>query len=426
MAKYQLECGPRLKALRVCIYGQPGIGKTTLGAQFPNPVFIDVEDGSNQLNVARLPRPTSWTMFIDELNEVRLGNVPCSSIIIDTADAAEQLCTAHVCADNNWKGIEDAGWGKGYTYLSETFAKMLDLCGAIVDGGRNVVFISHSWARKFERPDEEGAYDRYELKLSKRTAPMLKEWSDMLLFLDYKTIVETESSRDGKVTKAKAKGGRRIIRTTHHVCWDAKNRFGLPDELPLEYASIAKCIPDMLNGGLDANLRPAQPMQPTPTAPVQPVQDIGTGLMSHDPQPQQYARKSAPQVPQSVPQMPIPQPPAQAPQQPSTTPIMQEVDARLASMQADVAKIHEQQAAPQQPAQTPTEDDPRRSYKSQALIDVMLANDVTDTELRSVVAQVGTRPFECEVNSYPDGFIDFLVANFAGKVMPQVMAQRQA
>lgn len=258
MAKYELITGIQKKALRVCIYGVAGIGKTTLAAEFPNPVFIDVEDGSNQLPVARMPRPTSWDMLMDEVREVRAGNVPCSSLVIDTADAAEELCISAMCAEHDWEGLESPGYGKGYTFLAERYGKLLDLLGEVVDRGINVVVVSHSMARKFERPDEEGAYDRYELKLSRKTAPMVKEWADMLLFLDYKVLVETESDKKGNVTKAKAKGGRRIIRTTHHPCWDAKNRFGLPDELPLSYDSIAQCVPDMMLGGRTVDMEPTK------------------------------------------------------------------------------------------------------------------------------------------------------------------------
>lgn len=265
MSKYELITGIQQKALRVVIYGVAGIGKTTLAAEFPNPVFIDVEDGSNQLPVARMPRPTSWDMLLDEVREVRAGNVPCSSLVIDTADAAEELCINAMCAEHDWEGLESPGYGKGYTYLAERYGKMLDLLGEVVDKGINVVLVSHSMARKFERPDEEGAYDRYELKLSRKTAPMTKEWSDMLLFLDYKTYVEVESDKKGKITKAKAKGGKRIIRTTHHPCWDAKNRFGLADELPLSYDSIAQCVPDMMLGGRTVDMKPTKtPTEPKP------------------------------------------------------------------------------------------------------------------------------------------------------------------
>ncbi|MBR2683092.1 MAG: ATP-binding protein [Atopobiaceae bacterium] len=265
MSKYELVCGIQQKALRVGIYGVPGIGKTTLAAQFPNPVFIDVEDGSNQLPVARLPRPTSWTMLMDEVSEVAHGHVPCSTLVIDTMDAAELLCTRHVCAEHGWDGIESRDYGKGWVYLNETFAKLLDALDLVVSGGRNVVLVAHSTIIRIEQPEAEGSYDMYALKLSKKNSPMVREWCDMLLFMNYRTLVETKTNKKGEVVKAKAKGGHvRVMYTEHHACWDAKNRFGLPSEVPATYESIAHCIPDMLNGGLDANLKPAQPMQPAP------------------------------------------------------------------------------------------------------------------------------------------------------------------
>ena len=107
-----------------------------------------------------------------------------------------------------------------------------------MDIGINVVLTAHSQLRKFEQPDEEGAYDRYELKLGKKTssqtAPVVKEWCDLLLFCNYKTMVMTSETK-----KKKATGGKRVMYTTHHPAWDAKNRHGLPDELPMEYAAIA-------------------------------------------------------------------------------------------------------------------------------------------------------------------------------------------
>jgi hypothetical protein len=268
MSKYPLTVGVQSKALRVVLYGPEGIGKTTLAAEFPSPIFIDIEDGSNQLPVARMPRPTSWAMLMDEIHAVRDGDVPgCSTLVIDTADAAEQLCVDAVCAEQSIKSIESPGYGKGYTYLAEKYGKLLDALGEVVDTGRNVVVVSHALCRKFERPDEEGAYDRYELKLSRKVAPMVKEWCDMLLFLDYKTIVETQSTKDGTVTKAKAKGGRRIIHTTHHPCWDAKNRFGLKDPLNLGYEELAPYIPDLLQQQRTIEHEPVVAPEPEPVQP---------------------------------------------------------------------------------------------------------------------------------------------------------------
>ena len=239
MGRYEVTSGVRRGAVKALVYGHEGIGKSTLAAGMPHPLFVDVEGGTSQLDVSRLPRPTSWSMLVDEVRAVRDGELSCSTLCLDTADAAQALCVRKVCADNGYRGIEDAGYGKGYTYVLEEFGRLVNLLGEVVERGVNVVVLCHAILSKFERPDESGAYDRWSLKLidSKRTsvAALLKEWADMVLFCDYKVVV----TKDSKTGVAKASGGRRVVKTTHGVTFDAKNRFGLPDEMPLDEATTA-------------------------------------------------------------------------------------------------------------------------------------------------------------------------------------------
>ncbi|MBO6268657.1 MAG: AAA family ATPase, partial [Clostridium sp.] len=103
-----------------------------------------------------------------------------------------------------------------------------------IAAGINVVITAHAKMRKFEQPDEMGAYDRWEMKLSKQSAPLLKEWCDHLLFCNYQTFVVT-SENDTK----KAQGGKRVIYTAHHPAWDAKTRESLPEVVDLDYSNIA-------------------------------------------------------------------------------------------------------------------------------------------------------------------------------------------
>lgn len=241
MSKYPLTSGMQNSPVKVVLYGPEGIGKSTFAAQFPQPVFIDTEGGTKRLNVARLPQPTSWAMLLDEVAEVRKGSVPCGTLVIDTADWAERLCIQAVCARAKVSGIEDFGYGKGYTYVKEEFAKLLDALEEVLNAGHNVVVLAHAAITKFEQPDAVGNYDRWGMKTSKQVASLLREWCDMLLFANYHTIVEKVGS--GTNAKNKASGQKRVLYTTHHACWDAKNRFDLPNEIPFEYASIATCIP---------------------------------------------------------------------------------------------------------------------------------------------------------------------------------------
>ncbi|QOY37070.1 ATP-binding protein [Anaerobacillus isosaccharinicus] len=228
------------KAKKCVLYGPEGIGKSSLAAQFPKPIFIDTEGSTTELNVDRLPKPSSWTMLNQQVDWVKQQAGRFKTLVIDTIDWAEMLCIESVCSQHNKKGIEDFGYGNGYVYTKEEFGRFLNKLSDVIDAGVNVVLSAHSQIVKFEQPDEMGAYDRYQLKLGKKTssqtAPLVKEWADMVLFINYKTY---SVATDDKGKKNKGQGGVRTIYTTHHPAWDAKNRHGLPDELPLDYASIA-------------------------------------------------------------------------------------------------------------------------------------------------------------------------------------------
>ena len=220
---------------KVVIYGPEGIGKSTLAADFPGALIADTEGGTAHMNVCRVDWGSTWDDLLKTVEEVASSKGVCETFVLDTADWAEQLCVQHVLESHPIngkpaKGIEDYGYGKGYTYVAEEFAKLLAGLNKVIANGINVVVTAHAKMRKFEQPDEIGAYDRWEMKLSKQAMPLLKEWADMILFCNYQTHVVTTENKNKK-----AQGGKRVMYTTHHPCWDAKNRHGLPDKLDMTY-----------------------------------------------------------------------------------------------------------------------------------------------------------------------------------------------
>ncbi len=263
---YEITSGKIQKAQKVVIYGPEGVGKSSLAACFPSPLFIDTEGSTHNLDVNRYPRPSSWAMLIDEVRQI-IRECPCKALVIDTIDWGEMLCVEHICNVHGKKGIEDFGYGNGYVYEKEEFGKFLNLLEEVVAVGINVVLTAHAQMRKFSQPDEIGEYDRWELKLGKKTgsqiSPLIKEWADLLLFANYKTIVSAVD-KDGK--KFKAQGNSRVMYTVHHACWDAKNRHGLPDELPLGYDAIAHIFDKntAINAPSFADVPPIQSSAPAP------------------------------------------------------------------------------------------------------------------------------------------------------------------
>lgn len=267
---FEISSGKMQKPLKMVIYGPEGIGKSTFAAQAPGALFIDTEGSTVHMDVRRLPTPQSWTMLLQEVDYVRKTPGLCQTLVIDTADWAERMARDHVCNTHSVKGLEDFGYGKGYVYLYEAMGQLLNMLTDVVNAGMNVIITAHAKMRKFEQPDELGAYDRWEMKLMKETPGMIKEWADLVLFATYETYIIKEQGKE-KSNKGKAQGGARVMHTTHHPCWDAKNRHGLPDKLPLDFGQIA-------------HLFATQQATPTPAAAPDPEPEIPF-TMSDDPEP---------------------------------------------------------------------------------------------------------------------------------------------
>lgn len=347
------------KAKKVVLYGPEGIGKSSFAAQFPNPIFIDTEGSTTELEVNRLPKPSSWTMLKEQIEWVKQQQY--KTLVIDTVDWAEMLCIESVCANNNKKGIEDFGYGNGYVYTKEEFGRFLNQLSDVIEVGINVVLTAHSQIVKFEQPDEMGAYDRYQLKLGKKTssqtAPLVKEWADMVLFMNYKTF---SVATDDKGKKHKGQGGTRMIYANHHPAWDAKNRHGLPDEFPMDYSYIAHIFSSV------------QQQQPIIQQPIQ--------VANVPQQPQQAIQ----QTQQSVPEQPMQQ-------SQSVSPVTENLNPAI----------------------------------PQALRDLMMHNDVSEEEIQAVVSKKGYYPEGTPILNYDPGFIDGVLVGAWAQVFGMVLEIRE-
>ena len=262
---YEISSGVVRRPLKIVLYGPEGIGKSTFASRMPQPLLIDTEGSTTHMDVRRLPAPTSYTMLLDEIDYVKKNPQLCRTLVVDTADWAEQMAQKELLDKHQLSGIEDFGYGKGYVYSAEDFGKMLNKLTEVIESGNHVFVNAHAMMRKFEQPDEMGAYDRWELKLSKKCAPMLKEWADIVIFANYETYIVMEAGKD-KAAKGKAQGGRRVMYTTHHPCWDAKNRFGLADKLPFDFAEIVHLVEDAQSGSGESGRFMNRPYDEDPTA----------------------------------------------------------------------------------------------------------------------------------------------------------------
>jgi hypothetical protein len=231
---------------KVVIYAPEGFGKSTLASQFPDPLFLDVEGSTAQLDVVRLGRDVLTDLpTLDAALTELAATKPCDTAVVDTIDWLEQMAIDTLVAEANSakiKGVEDFGYGKGYTFVKDRMLLTFSKFDRLIAAGINVVLLAHSKVTKFEPPDGAGPFDRYEMKLSKHVAPLVKEWCDMLLFGNWRVQIR-EKDKNEAGAKFKGVGGKeRLLHCVRCSAWDAKNRHGMADVEKWDIATIEKAF----------------------------------------------------------------------------------------------------------------------------------------------------------------------------------------
>ena len=234
------------KPPRILIHGVAGVGKTTLVAAANAPVFIQTEDGLGLLPVPHFPLATSFEAVLEALVALYTEDHDFKTVVVDSVDWLEPLIWAKTCRDNGWNSIEDAGFGKGYVAALNLWRQYLDgLNGLRDDRGMTVIQIAHTEIKRFDSPEHD-PYDRYVIKLHARAAALLQEHSDLVLFANYRiSTVKADVGFNKKVNRALG-SGERVLHTAERPAFLAKNRFGLPETLPLDWTALAQAMPESI------------------------------------------------------------------------------------------------------------------------------------------------------------------------------------
>lgn len=244
----QIQRGKQPQAPRLIVYGTEGIGKSTFASQAPKPIFLQTEDGLSEIDCDRFLLARTFDDVIDSLNSLLTEEHDYQTVAIDSLDWLERLIFDELCRQHNVSSIEkvDGGYARGYTHALTQWRLLLSLLNRLRDErGMIVIGIAHAKVERFEDP-EATAYDRYTPRLHKHACGLVCEWSDAVLFATRKIRVQSEDAgfnRKRSMAVALGKdGGERIIRTIGGPSCVAKNRFGLPEELPLSWPAFMSAL----------------------------------------------------------------------------------------------------------------------------------------------------------------------------------------
>ena len=237
------------KPPRIAIYGPPGVGKTTFAAGAPEPIFILTEDGLGDLEVPHFPMCSSFEDVLECLATLGREDHNFKTVVIDSLDSLEVLVWAATCKRLGVPSIETPGYGKGYIEAQNEWRTLFSYITALRDEkGLNSILIAHSTYTHVEDP-EHPAYDTSTLKLNKRAAAMTTEYCDVVGFASLKmfTKIEDVGKKDEKRARAIADPkDQRILRLSVSPAFVGKNRYHMPESVPLVWEEFAKHLP---NGG---------------------------------------------------------------------------------------------------------------------------------------------------------------------------------
>ena len=233
---------------RLMFYGPPGLGKTSLAAEFPNAVFIQVEDGTpGGVELTSFGHLKSFVEVMEALSSLLTEAHDYATVVVDSVDKLEPLVWAQTCEDNKWANIEAPGYGKGYVAAEHVWREFLALCAELRhQRGMTVIHIAHSVIDRFDDP-QTASYSRYDIRLHQRALALFQDEMDAILFLNQDVSVKTQDAGFNKKDTKAVGGGTRWIYAEGRPSFVAKNRFGLPDKFIFKqgegYKALAPYLP---------------------------------------------------------------------------------------------------------------------------------------------------------------------------------------
>ncbi|MBR0880574.1 hypothetical protein ABIF65_002543 [Bradyrhizobium japonicum] len=236
----------------ITIYGVPKIGKSSLAAEFPRPVFIQTAAGESVPAgiVADTIEVRSYNDLCEAIGALVNEEHNYATAIFDSTTGLENLIRAEACARNGWKTIEEPGYGKGYKIAATIFLEYIDGIMTLRSHRQMaVVQLGHCDISRFESPTTD-PYSRYRVNLHKDAADIIEANSDVIAFLNFKaSIKKVDAGFNKQLTHAEG-GGTRWMFLEERPGFIAGNRFSMPAEMQFKkgegYAALAKYLPASL------------------------------------------------------------------------------------------------------------------------------------------------------------------------------------
>ena len=221
------------KPPRILIYADHGLGKSSLAAAAPETIFIQLENGLENIDATAFPLCKSFNDMLEQLTWLYREKHEFKTLALDSLDWAESLIAQHVCQESNKKSLADFGYGAGYQAVLDHFGRVIRALNAIrEERGMNIVCICHSMVKSYINPL--GAdYDRHILKLRDKNAGLFMEWCDLIGFMHFSVYTSTSKQGFGQESTKAYGGTDRVLSCAPNAAYVSKNRYGIEGDIDI-------------------------------------------------------------------------------------------------------------------------------------------------------------------------------------------------
>lgn len=228
---------PDDRSIICTLTGDAGLGKTSLAATFPKPIFIRAEDGLQAIPVASRPDAFPILNTVDQLWEQLTALIKdqhdYKTLVIDSVTQLDNLFMNHIVDTDPKKPRTIAqalgGYGAGFQALSSYHGRVRKAAGILNEAkGMNIVFIAHSETETIELPDQD-PYTRYNIRMQKKSVSHYTDNTDMVCYIK----LETHTFGEGDRKKAISDGTRMLV-TYATAANISKNRFGIEKNITFQ------------------------------------------------------------------------------------------------------------------------------------------------------------------------------------------------
>ena len=237
----------------VTLYGQAGVGKTSLAAEFPRPILINIEGGVPAgVDIATTPGPPvrDFNEILAWLDLLADDEHDYKTLIIDSLDTLEKrVIHPHVKKKHGYDSI-DQTFGAAYTRSSEEFEKVLERLETLRIHKRMFVVLTAAAIKESFDDLVNNSYHRFNLGLQRQLQSKIFHQSDFLFFMKPDVyMVKSETTKKERP----ASSSRRILCTSIMPMWVAKSRAqGLEPEIEYElgkgFEALRKPLTEFITG----------------------------------------------------------------------------------------------------------------------------------------------------------------------------------